>query len=456
MLELSPESPLERREKEAINKQYLSLKTLYSPASIKLLSYWLMGVCILAFIVLFLPWQQNIRAMGELTALSPQDRPQIIPSPIDGRVDKWLVQEGSYVEEGEVLVVVSEIKDKFFDPKLIQRKEEVIGAKEDAIKAKKKKIDIYNQQIQLLRNGLALKLRQNENKILQQTFKVESDSLAWMAGIVDFENAERQYYSNQILYDSGLVPLTYLEASKSKRMKAEAKILVQQKKLDVSRNERKILGLENNAIQVSVLDKIAKIESEQTAAIAEMAEAEGSLIKLRNELSNLKIRAEYKNVRAPQNGYIINAKKSGVGETVKLGSPLLTFMPDKPSLAVALEVDAKDVPFIGKNRHVRLQFEGWPAMQFDGRPDIAVGTFGGEIKVIDSVIGKNGKFRVLVTPDPLEMNEAWPSELRMGLGVKAWILLDEVPTWFEIWRQLNGFPPKQKSKDEAPKMAKKG
>ena len=29
----------------------------------------------------------------------------------------------------------------------------------------------------------------------------------------------------------------------------------------------------------------------------------------------------------------------------------------------------------------------------------------------------------------------------MGSGVYGWTLLDDVPIWYELWRQLNGFPP---------------
>ena len=38
---------------------------------------------------------------------------------------------------------------------------------------------------------------------------------------------------------------------------------------------------------------------------------------------------------------------------------------------------------------------------------------------------------------------AWPDErwLRQGTRAKGWIVLDRVSLGFEIWRQLNGFPP---------------
>mgnify|MGYP000552794339 CR=1 FL=1 len=51
-------------------------------------------------------------------------------------------------------------------------------------------------------------------------------------------------------------------------------------------------------------------------------------------------------------------------------------------------------------------------------------------------------------PDIVEQNgtskeQGWPENrwLRQGVRANGWVLLQRVPLWFEIWRQLNGFPP---------------
>jgi hypothetical protein len=58
---------------------------------------------------------------------------------------------------------------------------------------------------------------------------------------------------------------------------------------------------------------------------------------------------------------------------------------------------------------------------------------------IDNFVGANGKYRVLVAPDPAD--HPWPKELKMGVAVKTMTLLKDVPIWYELWRKLNGFPP---------------
>ena len=157
------------------------------------------------------------------------------------------------------------------------------------------------------------------------------------------------------------------------------------------------------------------------------------------------IRNEMYHIDAPQDGYIVQALKTGVGETVKEGEALLTIAPARPEQAVVLYVKAMDVPLLKPGRKVRLLFDGWPALQFSGWPSVSVGTFGGVIKVIDAVEGGQGKFRVLVIPDSTE--QPWPAQVRMGSGVHGWAMLDTVPVWFEIWRQLNGFPPSIRAED---------
>ncbi|MEP1953869.1 MAG: biotin attachment protein, partial [Algoriphagus sp.] len=79
-----------------------------------------------------------------------------------------------------------------------------------------------------------------------------------------------------------------------------------------------------------------------------------------------------------------------------------------------------------------------PAIVFTGWPQLSNGTFGGVIVAIDQFAGSNNQFRVLVAEDPEE--EAWPEVLRVGSGADGIAMLNDVPVWYEIWRQLNGFP----------------
>jgi hypothetical protein len=131
--------------------------------------------------------------------------------------------------------------------------------------------------------------------------------------------------------------------------------------------------------------------------------------------------------------------KAGIGETIKEGDAVCTVMPEVTDLAVEMYVKAMDIPLISKGRRVRVEFDGWPALQFSGWPSVSVGSFGGTVEVIDYVSTQPGEFRMLVIPDKNE--EPWPQQLRVGSGTRGWVMLENVPVWYEIWRKLNGFPP---------------
>ncbi len=174
---------------------------------------------------------------------------------------------------------------------------------------------------------------------------------------------------------------------------------------------------------------------------------------MRNELSNMQIRAQQYFILAPQAGFVVKATQAGIGETIKEGDPVCTIMPQSTDVAVEMHVKAMDVPLISKGRRVRIEFDGFPALQFSGWPSISVGTFGGTVEVIDYVNTKPGEFRILVIPD--QKDTAWPKQIRVGSGIKGWVMLDDVSVWYELWRQLNGFPPSLYAEPEMEEPNKK-
>lgn len=420
-----------------------SLEVLKTPTASKIATQWLLALMAIGVITLFLPWQQNIRARGTVTAFSPADRPQTVQTAIPGRIKEWKVREGEFVHEGDTIMVLSEIKEKYFDPNMLPRLKEQLDAKSSGISAKETKLVALDQQIIALESLLTLKTEQAENKILQKILKVESDSMAWEASKVDAQIFERQMQGTQTMYDSGLVSLVKWETSRSKLQKAKAKQTSSLNKYNAAKTDLDIAKLELNTVRAEIMGKLSKATSDRSATLADLYDSKGMLAKSKNNYANMEIRSQQYYILAPQDGFVVRALKSGIGETVKAGEAVVNIMPDDPSVAVELFVDAMDVSLLDTGRHVRLQFEGWPALQFAGWPSVSVGTFGGKLSVIDYIDSKPGKYRVLVIPDVESEagDDYWPKELRQASGAYGWVMLDEVPVWFEIWRQLNGFPP---------------
>jgi adhesin transport system membrane fusion protein len=373
-----------------------------------------------AIIIAFIPWTQNIRSKGLVTALRPDQRPQSIHSVIDGRIEAWFIQEGDFVKKGDTILLISEVKDEYFDPNLLERTDERLKSKELSVKAYMEKIRAQDNQIDALVQTSGLKLQQAENK-------------------TNYEIAELQYLRMKTLYDEGLKSLTDLEKRKLTLQKTMAAKVSGENKLLTSRNELLNSKVEITSIGAQYRDDIAKAESEKYSSLSKMYDSEAEVTKLQNQYMNYSIRLGMYHIVAPQDGYITQAVQFGLGETIKTGEEIITIMPANYDLAVEMYVKPMDLPLLIKGQKTRVQFDGWPAVVFSGWPNSSYGTFGGEIVAIDNFSSTNGLFRVLVSPDTTD--HQWPKSLRIGGGTHSMVLLEDVPIWYELWRNINGFPP---------------
>ena len=390
-------------------------------------------------ITLFLPWTQTISGKGFLTTLKPDQRPQTIQSPIPGRIERWYVREGDYVKKGDTILHISEIKNEYFDPQLVARTGQQIRAKSLSVNSYQEKVKALNNQVAALIQERRLKLEQSRNKLLQAKLKVQSDSIDLEAAKTNISIAERQYDRVVQLESEGLKPVTSVEEKRLKLQETQAKLISQENKLLASRNEVLNAQVEINRVKASYTDKISKAQSEKFTAESNQFDTEAQVTKLENEYTNYEMRNKLYFILAPQNGFINKALRAGVGETFKEGEQLVGIMPSDYEMAVETFVEPIDLPLIHLGEKVRIQFDGWPAIIFSGWPNASYGTYGGEVVAIETFISDNGKYRVLVAPDPDD--HAWPVDLRVGSGANTLALLEDVPIWFELWRQLNGFPP---------------
>ena len=419
------------------------------------LGRWMLLILVIGLATLFLPWQQNINGEGEVTALTPQDRPQTVQNAIAGRIEHWAIRDGQFVRRGDTLVVISEVKDDYFDPNLTTRLGEQLDAKRGSQAATVTKISALDNQIGALQSGLVVKLESARNKVKQNRFKVISDSTDLIAQRTNYRIAADRLARSEKMHTDGLISLTDLESRRLKIQEDYAKLISQEAKLNVSRQELTNAILDLGNIGADYREKIAKAQSDRSSAVSYRAEADGEMSKINNKISSVAVRQGLYVIRAPQDGYIVRSFKAGIGENIKEGESIVTLQPANPLVGVELYVRPNDVPLIQPGRPVRLEFDGWPAMQFSGWPSVSVGTFAGEVAVIDAVSSTNGKYRLLVRPKTGKHDPNWPAQLRVGSGVYGWVMLDDVPIWYELWRQLNGFPPSLKAEPSADKGAKK-
>ena len=419
--------------------KFKTINDLSNRPHYKILNRIIIGVSIIVLIIFFLPWTQNIAGSGAVTTLKPDQRPQTIHTAIDGRIEKWYVQEGDYVKKGDTILFISETKEEYLDPNLVQNTKNQVNAKKMAQESYGSKVGSLSSQIEAIENEKNLKLQQAQNKIRQAVLKIKSDSMDLEAVKTQIKIATTQYNRAITLNKEGLKPLTDVEEKRLKLQEVEAKIITQENKYLASKNEYLNAKVEINRITAEYYEKDSKAKSDKFTAQSNQFDTEAQVSKLENQYANYNIRNGLYYIKAPQNGYVNRALQSGLGETIKEGTPIVSIMPSKYDIAVETFVKPIDLPLISKGSKVRVWFDGWPTIVFSGWPNMSYGTFGGKIVAIETFISDNGKYRVLIAPD--EKEQKWPQQLSIGAGAQTIALLNNVPVWFEIWRTLNGFPP---------------
>lgn len=432
--------------------KYKSGKNIMNVEYHKVFKKLLIIFAISLFLILFLPWTQTISSNGFVTTLRPNQRPQTIQSQIPGRIEEWYVQEGDFVKKGDTIMRISEVKSEYFDDKLSERTSNQITAKSASVDAYKGKVNALQGQIIALEQERVLKLEQTQNKLRQAHLKVKTDSIDLEALKIKLQIIQTQYERTIALEKEGLMAVKDVEEYNNKLQETSAKFISQENKYLTSKNEVINYQLEISRIKANYADKLAKVNSDIFSAQSAGLDTEAQVSKLETDFANYEKRGSLKFVTAPQDGYITKAIKSGIGESFKEGDELVGIMPAKFEFAVEMFVRPIDLPLIHLNEKVRVQFDGWPAIVFSGWPNASYGTYGARVVAIENFISENGKYRVLIAPDP--ETEEWPKLLRVGSGAQTIALLEDVPIWYEIWRQINSFPPNFYQPKEGTSMKK--
>lgn len=450
MLNISPNSVSHR----VSTDDFPSFRQTNLSSAHRMFTRWLLGVMSIVVLFMFLPWTQNIQSDGVVTTARPEMRPQVIPSPIDARIEKWFVREGQLVEPGDTIVFISEIKVDYLDPQLVARTQQQVDAKEGAISSYQEKVQALEDQIANMESQLILKQQQLQRKVEQMRFKIAADSADLAQAIIQDSIAKVQYERAQNLFERGIDPRAKVEDKQAKLQETSNKVIAAKNKLNSSRQELGITQVELGAVRAEYSEKIAKARSDIASALSDGYNATAEAGKLRIQASNYEKRSGFYYITAPQKSYITKVITPGIGETIKEGTGIVSIMPANYDLAVELYVDPMNFPLVNVDTtinktkpNVRFIFDGWPAFIFSGWPGQSFGTYEGEIFAIDNEISSNGKYRILIIQKP--GTRQWPKELRVGSGAQGIVLLNNVPLWYEIWRQLNGFPPDYYStKDE--------
>ena len=400
---------------------------------------WFLFIFLGGIIVLFLPWTQNIKVQGNVSTLYQEQRPQQLNSPIPGKIIKWYVKNGDYVKKGDTLLQLSEVKEDYLDPLLVKRTEQQVDAKKGLQKYYEAKVGTTNSQLQALNSARDLKLSQLKVKISQLNNKLAGEEAELVAVNNELKMTSDQYERQKKMYDEGLVSLTQFQQRSVSYQNALAKKTATENKLAQTRQEIVNVSIEQNATIQDYNEKLSKTEGDRFQSMGQIEGSDGDIAKLENQVANYRARQGLYFVIASQDGQVVQINKAGIGEILKDGESIATIVPDKVDYAVEIYIKPVDLPLVKEGQRVMCIFDGFPAIVFSGWPDSSYGTFAGKVIAVENNISANGMFKALVIQDKNE--KQWPPKIKMGTGVQGIAILNDVPIWYELWRNINGFPP---------------
>lgn len=401
--------------------------------------------------LVWVPWRQTVIGQGEVSVFDPLDRPQNVESQIKGRLVELLVQEGELVEEGQVLARLEDRESKFLNPEQRARLEAQISALEQKGQAARLGIQALESQLEAVERSRQASLGAVEGKLKLLSQKREVQQQQLRLGRQEVVTAGLQRDRIRLLNEKGLKSDRDLELTLQKLVEAETKLQKMEGDLTLVERDADLAALERPKIEAEAMEKSQKIRESISKSLQVLAEVDEKLQKLSNEVGTLEARRSLSTIVAPRPGRIVNLRKLGPGQLLKEGDVLAYIAPREQSRGVELYLSGLDAPLVEVGRPVRLMFEGFPAVPFVGWPWASVGTFGGRVAYVDPVVTDKKGFRVWILPDSQEPDWPSPDYLRLGSRVTGWIMLNEVPLYWEVWRQLNAFPAQPVVSAKAPK-----
>jgi len=446
-------------------KAWGSLRRSLTPSPVR----WLARMVFLIFLAIpfalaIVPWQQTVLCRGTIVAYSPVERLQVITARVSGQVRTWHVVEGSRVKMNDPLV---DIEDN--DPVLADRLEAQRAFLSGRLSAGRQELDelAAAARAQEAARDAAVKAAEANREAAQRAIQVAEQAKANATFARDFELSRYEMFDD-LFTNPRFGGLESKLNRDEARMRADRAVTDTDKAdAEIAKARAALLTQEAMLVQADAagLSAIAVARSNLRKAEQNLFAVERDIQEVENRIERFKARQ----IVAPCDGVVfrVAANVSQGGLYVKEGDELCTIVPDTSDRVAELFLDGVDAPIVlayadrhKEMPHVRLQFEGWPAVQFSGWPELAIGTFGGKIRQVDAASGLAGQCRILVEPEIVMQGDQWPDSefLRQGNQVVGWVFLNRVPLGFEIWRRLNGFPPvlapAPKAKDDVPKPPK--
>ena len=298
---------------------------------------------------------------------------QLVQSSEPGVIRKRYVNEGDFIEEGQLLFDIDPIDAKTQLDQIQKRystllvksirlkaevdrntpsfPEEILEAAPNAVTTElalyRARLDDLNTKSAILEQRRIQKL--NEIQELKIKFNTASNGLALI---------RQEIGTLEPLVKSGLAPETRLIA--------------------LQRDEEASLGQANSAQSaqkrlLSGLDEIdeqlkAELQAYRTSSLTDLSAIQGEIVELKARIPALESRVERTSVRSPVNGVVNRISYTTADAYITTGEVLLEIVPTGSKLIVETKIDPKDIADIAIGQDVKVSLTAYDATKF-GRID---------------------------------------------------------------------------------------
>ncbi len=335
----------------------------------------------------------------------------IIKNEIEGLTSIiWIIDEGSQVEKGELLVELdaSTLEDALFAQQItVQNAESLsVRSREDlAITKNQTASDVERDEATLRFAELDLK-KYTDGEYPQQLREAE---IRITLAEEDLQRAEEKQKWSRILFEDKLVSQSELQADELAAKKADLDLeLARSKKqlLENYTNKRTLAQLESNAKQATMA-----LERAQRKAIASVVQAEADFaardaeFKRQSEkLVTIEEQIKGTRVMAPSDGLVVyatsaarsrhrsNAEPLAAGREVRKREALI-HLPDTSRMMASIKVHETHVKQLTNGMPSRISVDALPHEKFDGKvhhiaplPDATAFWLNPDLKVYDTEV----------------------------------------------------------------------
>lgn len=396
--------------------------------------FWYVSFIIVIFIIafLFLPWQQTVKGQGVISAFDPTERPYEISATIHGFIDEFHVEENQFVKKGELLFTMIDL-DRKYSVKLKKIEENI----HEQLANTKKQVFILQEKSHNLKEYLDVGLHVYNQNFDQIEDKIRSLQLKKISLEKNHDIEKSNFERIALLFKDGIESKRKYEMSENIYIRTKAELEKVVIDIQIEKRSLDIVKKEKEKFLKDTQNKIKSLEESILSSQNRMTLLDQDLQRQSMQIS----RYSRSEVYAQKDGYVVRLLQSDQNKVLNKGDGVIYFAPVVSEKTLLLKVSDFNMPLIKEGLPVRLMFYGWPALQISGWPSIKYGTFGGRIKKVDSISYDKGFFYAYVVEDG---DEPWPKgdALKVGTQTTAWVRLETVPIWYQIWRTINGLPPR--------------